>query len=203
MQAPSEEIEAVKKGRAVLSSQSTMGLSSGAKDRSTFASYDGKPLIVMDDAPAEVEVGGQRYPGQVISVQGSEVAVGIEHDLGESIDEARLTRQRRRGNVRPAHISWNGQSNVWEAQSHSHPSGQGRDENPGLNWGMQIAETGTDHNRPVPPGTNDNSPRVHIFGWRNPIPIRPTRDGMKIAHQFTGGDQVGGKKFFRRSRRDG
>lgn len=44
----------------------------------------------MDDAPAEVEVGGQRFAGQVISVQGSEVAVGIEHDFGKSIAEARL-----------------------------------------------------------------------------------------------------------------
>lgn len=48
------------------------------------------PLIVMDDAPAEVEVGGQRVTGQIISVQGSEVAVGIEHDFGKSIAEARL-----------------------------------------------------------------------------------------------------------------
>ncbi len=44
----------------------------------------------MDDAPAEVEVGGQRFAGQIISVLGSEVAVGIEHDFGKSIAEARL-----------------------------------------------------------------------------------------------------------------
>ena len=48
------------------------------------------PLIVMDDAPAEVEVGGQRFEGQVISVQGSEVAVGIENDFGKTIAQARL-----------------------------------------------------------------------------------------------------------------
>ncbi len=48
------------------------------------------PLIVMDDAPAEVEVGGQRFEGQVISVQGSEVAVGIEKDFGKTIAQARL-----------------------------------------------------------------------------------------------------------------
>jgi hypothetical protein len=48
------------------------------------------PLIVMDDAPTEVEIGGQKFSGQIISVQGSEVAVGIEHDCGASIAEARL-----------------------------------------------------------------------------------------------------------------
>jgi len=48
------------------------------------------PLIVMDDAPAEVEIGGQKHSGQVVSAQGSEVAVGIENDCGKSIAEARL-----------------------------------------------------------------------------------------------------------------
>ena len=48
------------------------------------------PLIVMDDAPAEVEVGGQRFQGQVISVQGSEVAVGIESNFGKTIAQAKL-----------------------------------------------------------------------------------------------------------------
>jgi hypothetical protein len=48
------------------------------------------PLIVMDDAPAEVEVGGQRFEGQVISVQGSEVAVGVVNDFGKTIAQARL-----------------------------------------------------------------------------------------------------------------
>src|SRR5215469_4670911 len=48
------------------------------------------PLIVMDDAPAEVEVGGQRFQGQVISVQGSEAAVGIENNFGNTIAQAKL-----------------------------------------------------------------------------------------------------------------
>lgn len=91
MQAPSEEIEAVKKGKG--GSIITVYDGSFVRREGPFYVYiftTESPLIVMDDAPAEVEVGGQRYPGQVISVQGSEVAVGIEHDLGESIGEARL-----------------------------------------------------------------------------------------------------------------
>ena len=44
----------------------------------------------MDDAPAEIQIGGSRFPGQIISVQGSEIAVGIEYDCGKSIAQARL-----------------------------------------------------------------------------------------------------------------
>ena len=56
------------------------------------------PLIVMDDAPAEVEVGGQRFAGQIISVQGSEVAVGIEHELIKHLNVGAryVNRQRKR-----------------------------------------------------------------------------------------------------------
>lgn len=50
------------------------------------------PLVVVDDAPAKIEIGGEQFDGQVVSVQGSEVAVGIEHDFGEAelIREAKL-----------------------------------------------------------------------------------------------------------------
>jgi len=91
MQALAEEIEAIKKGKG----GSIITVYDGH-----FLHYEGpfsvyiftteSPLIVMDDAPAEVEVGGQKFPGQVISMQGSKIAVGIEHDFGESIAEARL-----------------------------------------------------------------------------------------------------------------
>jgi len=47
-------------------------------------------LVLMDEAPAEVEVSGQRFNGQIVSVQGTEVAVGIEHNFGPVIKEARL-----------------------------------------------------------------------------------------------------------------
>lgn len=48
------------------------------------------PLVVMDDAPARVMIHGQEFSGQIISVQGSEWVVGIEHDSGETIAEASL-----------------------------------------------------------------------------------------------------------------
>jgi hypothetical protein len=91
MQALSEEIEAIKKGKG--GSIITVYDGSFVRREGPFYVYiftTESPLIVMDDAPAEVEVSSQRFPGQVISVQGSEVAVGIEHDFGKSIAEARL-----------------------------------------------------------------------------------------------------------------
>ena len=91
MQALAEEIEAIKKGRG----GSIITVYDGV-----FVRRDGpffvyvfnteSPLIVMDDAPAEIQVGGQTVAGQIISVQGSEVAVGIENDFGETIAQARL-----------------------------------------------------------------------------------------------------------------
>ena len=91
IQALAEEIEAIKKGKG----GSTVTVHDGV-----FIRRDGplfvyvftteSPLIVMDDAPAEVEIGGQKFSAQIISVQGSEVAVGIERDLGRSIAQARL-----------------------------------------------------------------------------------------------------------------
>jgi hypothetical protein len=91
MQALAEEIEAIKKGRG--GSIVTVYDGSFVRREGPFFVYiftTESPLVVMDDAPAEVEVGGERFAGQIISVQGSEVAVGIEHDFGKSITEARL-----------------------------------------------------------------------------------------------------------------
>lgn len=91
MQALAEEIEAIKKGRG--GSIITVYDGSFVRHEGPFFVYiftTESPLIVMDDAPAEIEVGGERFAGQIISVQGSEVAVGIEHDFGKSITEARL-----------------------------------------------------------------------------------------------------------------
>ncbi len=90
-QALAEEIEAIKQGKG----GSIITVYDGAfiRREGPFFVYifsTESPLIVMDDAPAEVEVGGERFSGQIVSVQGSEVAVGIEHDFGPSIAEARL-----------------------------------------------------------------------------------------------------------------
>ena len=91
MQALSEEIEAIKKGGG----GSIIIVYDGAfiRREGPFFVYvftTESPLIVMDDAPAEIEVGGQRFGGQIISIQGSEIAVGIEQDLGKTIAEARV-----------------------------------------------------------------------------------------------------------------
>lgn len=47
---------------------------------------------MVDDAPTKIEVDGRQFEWHVVSVQGSEVAVGIKHDFGETepIREARL-----------------------------------------------------------------------------------------------------------------
>ena len=47
-------------------------------------------IATMDDAPVEVQVGGSRYQGQIMQTQGLEVIIGVEHDFGSSIPEARL-----------------------------------------------------------------------------------------------------------------
>jgi len=91
LQALAEEIEAIKKGRG--GSVITVYDGVFVRREGPFFVYvfnTESPLIVMDDAPAEIQVGGQRVAGQIISVQGSEVAVGIENDFGETISQARL-----------------------------------------------------------------------------------------------------------------
>ena len=91
IQALAEEIEAIKRGGG--GSIITVFDGVFVRREGPFFVYlfsTESPLIVMDDAPAEVEVGGQRFPGQIISVQGSEVAVGVENDFGKAIAEARL-----------------------------------------------------------------------------------------------------------------
>lgn len=47
-------------------------------------------IATIDDAPVEVQVGASRYQGQIVQAQGLEVIVGVEHDFGPSIPEARL-----------------------------------------------------------------------------------------------------------------
>lgn len=47
-------------------------------------------IATIDDAPVEVQVGGSRYQGQIIQTQGLEAIIGVEHDFGPSITEARL-----------------------------------------------------------------------------------------------------------------
>ena len=45
---------------------------------------------LVDDAPVEVQVGDSRYQGPIIQVQGLEVIIGLEHNFGPSIPQARI-----------------------------------------------------------------------------------------------------------------
>jgi len=47
-------------------------------------------LSLLDEAPAEIEIGGNRYKAQVLITQGLEVEIGIEHFCGQAVAEARL-----------------------------------------------------------------------------------------------------------------
>lgn len=47
-------------------------------------------LAVVDDTPAEIEIGEVRYQCQIISVQGLEVQIALEKDFEEGIAEARI-----------------------------------------------------------------------------------------------------------------
>ena len=47
-------------------------------------------LVVLGESPAEIEIRGNRYPAQVLSTQGSEIEIGIEHSCGQFIPEAKL-----------------------------------------------------------------------------------------------------------------
>lgn len=85
------EIEVLKKGRG----GSTITVYEGrfVRREGPFYVYvfsTESPLIVMDDAPVEIDIGGQKHNGQIISVQGSDVAIGLETEFGDSIPCATL-----------------------------------------------------------------------------------------------------------------
>ena len=47
-------------------------------------------LAILDESPAEIEIRGKRYPAHVLLTQGLEVEIGIEHNFGQFIPEAKL-----------------------------------------------------------------------------------------------------------------
>jgi len=47
-------------------------------------------LAVVDDIPAEIEIDGQKYHCQIVSVQGLQVEIALEKYFGEAIAEARI-----------------------------------------------------------------------------------------------------------------
>ena len=92
IQTLTDEIEAIKQG----SGGSTWTVFNGR-----FIRRDGplfvylfsteSALALIDDLPTEVEIDGQRVEGQVVSVRGTEIAVGIERDFGPIIEQVHLT----------------------------------------------------------------------------------------------------------------
>jgi len=47
-------------------------------------------LAVIDDTPAEIEIEGKRYSCQIVSVQGLEVQIATEKNLGQAVAEAKI-----------------------------------------------------------------------------------------------------------------
>ncbi len=91
IQALTEEIEAIKAGKGGSVTRIFDGRFVRADGGIFVYSFTLENFIAtIDDSPAEVEVGGSRYQGQIIQTQGLEVIVGVEHDFGPSIPEARL-----------------------------------------------------------------------------------------------------------------
>jgi hypothetical protein len=91
IQALTEEIEAIKAGKGGSVTRILDGRFVRADGGIFVYSFTLENFIAtIDDSPAEVEVGGSRYHGQIIQTQGLEVIVGVEHDFGPSIAEARL-----------------------------------------------------------------------------------------------------------------
>lgn len=91
IQALADEVEALRRGGG----GSTLTVFDGQFVRQDgplfiYAFSTESILAVMDEAPAEVEVNGQKVKGQIVSVQGTEIAIGIERNFGPVIQEARL-----------------------------------------------------------------------------------------------------------------
>ncbi|OPX93692.1 MAG: RecBCD enzyme subunit RecD [Pelotomaculum sp. PtaB.Bin104] len=47
-------------------------------------------LAAIDDTPAEIVVGGKRYQCQIVFVQGMEVQIALEKNIGQAIAEAKI-----------------------------------------------------------------------------------------------------------------
>lgn len=86
-----EEIEAIKAGK----SSSTVKVNNGQFVRESSGIFVYSFMLenfiaVIDDVEVDIEVGNARYKGHIIQTQGLEVIIGIQHDLGPSVPEARL-----------------------------------------------------------------------------------------------------------------
>ncbi len=86
-----EEIKAIKTGRGT----SVVKIFNGRflRENSGIFIYSFRLenfIATIDDAPVELQIGNSRHRGEVIQTQGLEVILGVEHDLGLSVPEAKL-----------------------------------------------------------------------------------------------------------------
>jgi len=91
IQALNEEIETIKKGGG----GSIVKVFNGRFLREIAGTYVyifnlENFLAILDESPAEIEISGKRYPAHVLLTQGLEVEIGIEHNFGPFIPEAKL-----------------------------------------------------------------------------------------------------------------
>lgn len=91
IQALDQEIDAIKKGKG----GSVVKIFNGRFLREVAGQFIyvfnlENILVVLDDSPAELRIGGNHYQAQVLSTQGLEVEIGIERSCGSFIAEAWL-----------------------------------------------------------------------------------------------------------------
>jgi len=86
-----QEIDTLKKGKG----GSTVRVFNGRLFRETsglfiYLFHLENFLAIIDDTPAEIEIEGKRYSCQIVSVQGLEVQIAIEKNLGQTIAGAKI-----------------------------------------------------------------------------------------------------------------
>jgi superfamily I DNA and/or RNA helicase len=91
IKALNEEIEAIKKGGG----GSIVKIFNGRFLREIAGTYVylfnlENFLVILDESPAEIEIRGSRYPAHVFLTRGLEVEVGLEHNFGQYIADAKL-----------------------------------------------------------------------------------------------------------------
>lgn len=91
IEALTDEIKELKRGRGGSSTKCYEGkFSSRSGNFFIYVFRIENQLVAMDDSPAQIEIKKERYPCQIVTVQGFEVTIGIEINLGEFIPEAIL-----------------------------------------------------------------------------------------------------------------
>lgn len=91
IQALNEEITALKKGKGGNIVQVFKGRLTGRSAELWVYRFNVENfLVAIDDMPAEIEIKGQKYKCQIVSIHGLEVDIAIEKNLGEFVPEAKI-----------------------------------------------------------------------------------------------------------------